>query len=65
MTILEQAQADLARARRDASDARTKHAAAVARLNAAQERVDRLLVTKMELDHEQAVYAERRRAAKG
>lgn len=65
MNILAQAQADLVRTRRDASDARTKYTAAVSKLKAAQDRVDKLLVTKMELDHEQAVYAQRRRAAKG
>ena len=64
MTILEQAQNDLAIARSDASRAQVAYRAAVTKLKAAQERVDRLLITKMELDHEQAVLAQRRRAVR-
>jgi hypothetical protein len=38
--------------------------AAVAKLKAARERVDRLLITQMEIDHEQAVLVRRRAAGR-
>jgi hypothetical protein len=64
-SILEQAQVDLARAKREASELRRRYNAAVEKVQAEQTRVDKLLITQLELDHERAVLAERRRAAKG
>lgn len=58
-TILEQAQADLSRAKREASELRRQYNAAVVKVKTTQLRVDKLLITKMEVEHEQAVLAQR------
>lgn len=65
MSILEQAQRDLARARSDAVKARDAYRAAVAKLKTAQDRLDKLLITKMEIDIELVELQRRREAAKG
>lgn len=58
-SILEQAQNDLAFAKRDAFKAQVAYRAAIAKLKAAQLRVDKLLITQMEIDHEQDVIRQR------
>jgi ATP phosphoribosyltransferase regulatory subunit HisZ len=62
--LLEQAQRDLQATRSDASKAEQTFKAAVAKLKAAQNRVDRLLITQMEADHEMAVVQRRARAGR-
>jgi ATP phosphoribosyltransferase regulatory subunit HisZ len=63
MSILEQARRDLARARSEASKAQQTFKAAVAKLRDAELRVQKLEITQIEWEAEQAALQQRRARA--
>jgi hypothetical protein len=63
MSILEQARADLTRARSEASKAQQTFKAAVAKLRDAELRVQKLEITQIEWEAEQAALQQRRARA--